>query len=90
MNKSSEPATLFVAEEKEQGLLGRVRRVRTPNVMAAGATVKVTFLLPAKGTGWAIFVNPGPNEGPVGGPAEMSLPGQIYINQYGQQGWLSP
>jgi hypothetical protein len=90
MNKSSRSATLFVAEEDEHGLLGPLVGSATPNVVAAGATVKVTFLLPAKGTGWAIFVNPGPNAGPVAGPAEMSLPGQIYINPSNQPGWLSP
>ena len=89
-NMSSEPATLFVAEEDEHGLLGRLVGSATPNVVPPGTTVKVTFLLPAKGTGWAIFVNPGPNEGPSAGPAEMSLPGEIHINPYGQTGWLSP
>ena len=89
-NKSSEPATLFVAEEDEQGLLGRLVGSATPNVVPPGTTVKVTFLLPATGTAWSIFVNPGPNNGPAAGPAEMSLPGQIHINPYGQTGWLSP
>ena len=49
INKSSQPATLFVAEENEQGLLGRLVGSATPNVVPPGATVKVTFLLPAKG-----------------------------------------
>jgi hypothetical protein len=89
-NRSFQPATLFVAEQDEQGLLGRLVGSATPNVVPPGATVKVTFLLPAKGTDWAIFVNPGPNEGPIAGPAEMSLPGQIVINPSGQTGWLSP
>jgi hypothetical protein len=90
MNKSSQPATLFVAEEDERGGLGPLVGSATPNVVPPGATVKVTFLLPAKGTGWAIFVNPGPNAGPVAGPAEMALPGQIHINPSNQPGWLSP
>ena len=46
-NKSSEPATLFVAEDGEGGL--RLVGSATPNVVPAGATVKVTFLFPAKG-----------------------------------------
>ena len=49
-NKSSEPATLFVAEEDESGML-RLVGSATPNVVPAGATVKVTFLFPAKGDG---------------------------------------
>ncbi len=89
-NKSSEPATLFVAEEDEQGLMGRLVGSATPNVVPPGATVKVTFLIPAKGSDWAIFVNPGPNDGPSAGPAEMSLRGEIHINPAGQTGWLSP
>ena len=47
-NKSSEPATLFVAEEDESGML-RLVGSATPNVVPAGATVKVTFRFPAKG-----------------------------------------
>ena len=53
-NKSSEPATLFVAEEDEHGMF-RLVGSATPNVVPAGATVKVTFLFPAKGDpddGW--------------------------------------
>ena len=52
--------------------------------------MKVTFLVPAKGTGWAIFVNPEPDGGSLRGPDDMSLPGQIYINPSNQPGWLSP
>jgi hypothetical protein len=80
---------LFVAEENEEGFLGRLVGSATPNVVAAGATVKVTFLLP-KGADWAIFVNPGPNTGSLRGPDEMSLPGQILIMENGQPGWLGP
>ena len=57
-NRSSEPATLFVAEENEDGLMGPLVGSATPNVVPPGTTVQVTFLLPAKGTDWAIFVNP--------------------------------
>jgi Kelch motif len=87
MNRSSQPATLFVAEENEQGLLGRLVGSATPNVVAAGATVNVTFRVPAKGTGWAIFVNPGPDTGPLVGPAEMSLPVRILVMEDGQPAW---
>ena len=68
VNKSSRPATLFVADENERGLLGPLVGSATPNVVSPGATVEVTFLLPAKGVeGWSIFVNPGgPNDGRVG------------------------
>jgi hypothetical protein len=90
-NKSSEPATLFVAEEDEGGTL-RLVGSATPNVVPAGATVKVTFLFPAKGAGdgW-IYVNPRPGDG--GGlvsAADIGIPGKILITADGQEGWLSP
>ena len=87
-NRSSQAATLFVAEENEDGLMGPLVGSATPNVVAPGATVPVTFLLSAKGTDWVIFVNPGPNEGGIAGPAEMSLRGQIHILTSGQPAWL--
>jgi hypothetical protein len=85
VNKSSEPATLFVAEENKKGLLGSLIGSVTPNVVPPGATVRVTFLLPAKGVeGWSIFVNPGPNDGPLIVGPDLPLAGQIHINEDGQ------
>ena len=46
-NKSSEPATLFAAEDGETGV-GRLCGNVTPNVVPAGVTMEVTFLLPKK------------------------------------------
>jgi hypothetical protein len=47
--------------------------------------VRVTFLLPAKGVeGWSIFVNPGPNDGPLIVGPDLPLAGQIHINEDGQ------
>jgi hypothetical protein len=63
----------------------------TPNVVPPGATVKVTFILPAKGsTGWWIFVNPGPGTGPLLGWDQVPLAGKVLITADGQLGWLSP
>ena len=91
MNKSSQPATLFVAEENERGDMGPLVGSANPNVVPPGATVKVTFLVPAKGTGWVIFVNPpAPIGGPLVGPAEMSRPVQILIMEDGQPTHMSP
>jgi Kelch motif protein len=91
VNKTSEPATLFVAEENEQGLLGRLIGSVTPNVVPPGATVKVTFLLPANGVdGWSIFVNAGPDNGALLAGADVPLAGEIRITADGQVGWLSP
>ena len=90
-NKSSEPATLFVAEEGEGGL--RLVGSATPNVVPAGATVKVTFRFPAKGDpddGW-IYVNPRPGEGgSLVNANQIGIPGKIVITADGQVGWLSP
>jgi len=91
-NKSSEPATLFVAEEDGYGM-SRLVGSATPNVVPAGATVKVTFLFPAKGDpddGW-IYVNPRPGEGgSLVGAADIGIPGKILLTADGQVGWLSP
>ncbi len=91
-NRSSEPATLFVAKmDDEHGML-RLVGSATPNVVPAGATVKVTFLLPAKGpdTGWMIFLNPGPDSGGLIAPEDIGIPGKILITKEGVGGWLSP
>jgi hypothetical protein len=87
-NRSSEPATLFVAEEGEGGML-RLVGSATPAVVPAGATVKVTFLFPADG-GW-IYVNPRPGEGgALVNAADIGIPGKILITPEGDGGWLSP
>jgi hypothetical protein len=91
VNNSARPATLFVADETEQGSLGPLVGTATPNVVPAGATVKVTFLLPAKGVkGWWIFVNPGPDTGALLGWDQVPLAGKVVIMADGQPGWLSP
>jgi hypothetical protein len=90
VNKSSRPATLFVAELDVSGMARLVGSV-TPNVVPPGATMQVTFALPAKGVeGWWIFVNPGPNDGPLLGWDQVPLAGEIHIQEGGQPGWLSP
>jgi hypothetical protein len=91
-NKSSEPATLFVAEEDDSGML-RLVGSATPNVVPPGTTVKVTFLFPAEGgpdDGW-IYVNPRPDSGgSLVSAADIGIPGKIVIGADGQVGWLSP
>jgi Kelch motif len=91
-NESSEPATLFVAEEDESGTL-RLVGSATPNVVSAGATVKVTFLFPAKGgpdDGW-IYVNPRPGEGGMlVSAADIGIPGKVVITAEGVPVWASP
>ena len=87
-NESSEPATLFVAEDFEGGL--RLVGSATPNVVPAGTSMKVTFLFPPDG-GW-ITVNPRRGEG-LGGLVnadQIGIPGKILIREDGEAGWLSP
>ena len=65
----------------------------TPNVVPAGATVKVTFLFPADSDpddGW-ICVNPRPGEeATLVSAADIDIPGKILISAEGDGGWLSP
>ena len=86
-NRSSEPATLFVADAAWDGL--RLVGSATPNVVPAGTIAKVTFLFPADG-GW-IYVNPRPGDsGGLVGAGDIGIPGKIVIMADGQAGWLSP
>ncbi len=90
-NNGSQPATRSVAEVDDSGGF-RLVGSSTPNVVPAGATVKVTFLFPAKGgpDGW-IYVNLQPGEG--GGlvhAADIGIPGKILITAEGDGGWVSP
>lgn len=61
-NSSAQPAALFVAEHLAQ--MGRSVGTVVPNTVPAGTTQEVVFTVPP-GQGWAIFVNPGPNMGPL-------------------------
>jgi hypothetical protein len=86
-NQSSAPATLFVAEE--EGVTLRLVGSATPNVVPAGASVKVTFRFPSEG-GW-IYVNPRPGEGgSLVSAADIGSPGKIVLAADGQVGWLRP
>ena len=61
-NMSAEPARLFVAEDEAP--MGQAVGTAVPNTVAPGATELVTFTVPPK-QGWAIFVNPSPELGPL-------------------------
>ena len=88
VNKSSKPATLFLAEEGETGV-GRLCGNVTPNVVPAGVTVKVTFLLPPKSvTSCWIWVNPVPGEGgSFFQTSDAPLKGGFPIDEGGQAMW---
>jgi hypothetical protein len=87
-NKSSKPATLFAAEEGETGV-GRLCGNVTPNVVPAGVTMKVTFLLPPKNvTSCWIWVNPVPGEGgSFFQTSDAPLKGGFLIDEGGQEMW---
>jgi hypothetical protein len=70
--------------------MGRLVGSVTPNVVPTGTTVNVTFHLPAKDvTGWWIFVNPGPDTGPLLAWTDVPLAREIRITADGQVAWLS-
>jgi hypothetical protein len=61
-NKSDRPAILVVAKDLQS--MGAAVGTATPGMVPPGMTVDVTFSLPPE-PGWAIFVNPGPEQGPL-------------------------
>lgn len=66
-----------------------------PPTVAAGTTVDVVFTVPPEG-GWAIFVNPGPNRGPLIVPGDVPpgrrgvLPLKIRIARGGSSSFTGP
>jgi len=92
VNKSSDPATLFMAEDGENGI-GQLCGSVTPNVVPAGVTEKVTFLLPPKRvTSCWIWVDPVPGQGgSFFQTSDAPLAGKFVIQEgeHGAQGgWL--
>jgi hypothetical protein len=90
-NTSSLPATLFVAEDGENGV-GELCASVTPNVVPAGVTENVAFQLPPKKvSGCWIWVNPVPGQGgSLFETSDAPMAGEIFIQEGGQGGWLSP
>ena len=84
-NRGSEPAALFVANDTLQ-LVGSA----TPNVVPAGATMKVTFRFPVDGG--LIYVNPRPGDGWLVSDDDIGIPGKIVVGALGGDGagWVSP
>jgi hypothetical protein len=93
VNKSSEPGTLFLAPDDGSGMANLCGSV-TPNVVPAGVTEQVTFLLPAKRvTSCWIWVNPVPGQGgSLFQTSDAPMAGEFVITEgeHGPQGaWLS-
>ncbi len=98
VNKSSEPATLFLAEDNGSApsgngpgqLCGSV----TPNFVPAGVTKKVTFMLPPERvTDCWLWVNPAPGTGgSLFQTSDAPMPGKILVGPgeggRPQGGWL--
>ena len=99
VNKSSEPATLFLAEDDPSAapvanVPGKLCGSVTPNFVPAGVTQKVTFLLPPKSNKdcW-IWVDPAPGTGgSLFQTSDAPMPGKILIGpgegDRPQGGWL--
>jgi hypothetical protein len=62
-NLSRQPAALFVAADDLA--MGRAVGTAVPSVVPAGVTQDVVFTVPSGQGRWAIFVNPGPERGPL-------------------------
>jgi hypothetical protein len=90
VNDSAQPATLFLAEDDASDTLDKLCGSVTPNVVPAGVTQEVSFLLPARNVeGCALLVNPVP--GDLGGlfeTFEVPKAGKVWITADGQIGWL--
>ena len=90
-NESSDPTTLFLADDGVDGM-GQLCGSVTPNVVPAGVTEEVTFMLPPKNVrGCWIYLNPVPGEGgSLFETSDAPVAGEIWITADGQGGWLSP
>ena len=92
VNDSSQPVTLFLAEDDASDTLDKLCGSVTPNVVPAETTMEVSFLLPAKNVrGCALLVNPVP--GDLNGlfeTFEVPMAGNVWIKADGQIGWLGP
>jgi hypothetical protein len=62
-NRSNLPVFVSVAEDTSP--VGEPRGTAQPNTIPPKATIDVVFTVPPGGLDWAIFVNPGPNRGPL-------------------------
>jgi hypothetical protein len=88
-NTSGQVAELFVARDTQpmEFLVGTVE----PSTVGPGSTEDVDFTVPA-GEDWAIFVNPGPDRGPlilasdIPPDASGELPIEIIVDQFGSPG----
>jgi hypothetical protein len=88
-NTSGQAAELFVARDTQpmELLVGTVE----PSTVEPGFTQDVAFTVPA-GDDWAIFVNPGPDRGPlilasdIPSDASRELPIEIIVDQFGSPG----
>jgi hypothetical protein len=62
-NRGNLPVFLAVAEDRSP--MGNPVGTAQPNTIPPMASVDVVFTVPTDGLDWAIFVNPGPNRGPL-------------------------
>ena len=88
-NLSAQPVRLLAAEDIPG--IGQTVGTAVPATVAVGASESVTFTVPP-GDDWAIFVNPGPDRGPlilardVPSDASGPLPLHISVGANGEAG----
>jgi hypothetical protein len=93
-NESNLPVFLAVAEDSSP--MGNPVGNAQPNTIPPKATVDVVFSVPPAGLDWAIFVNPGPNRGPLvtarDVPAGVAgrLPLAIFVDLNGEPSVRAP
>jgi hypothetical protein len=90
-NQSGEEARLFLAEDA--GTMGEAVGRVEPSIVPPQTEMDVVFTVPP-GEGWAIFVNPGPDDGPLVLAADVpahevgELPFLIIVSPDGVPGVL--
>jgi hypothetical protein len=88
-NESGRPAVLLVAEDRHP--VGQPVGSAEPAVVPPGQTLDVRFIVP-NAPGWAIFVNPGPEIGPLLMEVELRncvghVPASIQVGPRGEPSW---
>jgi hypothetical protein len=92
-NQSNLPVIVAVA--KDQGFMGKLMGRAEPNPVPPRSQVDVAFSVP-QDQGWAIFVNPGPDRGPLIMPFDVPagrtgrLPLMIFVNVDGEPSVSAP
>ena len=86
-NDSARPAAVVVAED--DGGAGNVVGMANPAAVPPGQTIDVVLGIPS-GRSWAIFLNPGPQRGPIVTPGDApadavgKMPFTLHVDRNGE------